>query len=488
MLFNSTHFLFFFPIVVFLYFLLSPKYRWILLLAASYYFYMSWNPTYLILILTSTVITYLSGIFIYNTNSKRKKKTYLIGSLLSNLSILFMFKYFNFTVESINIIFSFMKFNSQIPNLRFLLPVGISFYTFQALSYSMDVYRGKIAAEKHFGIYALYVSFFPQLVAGPIERSDRLLPQFKKTFLFDYDRITSGLKLMLWGYFKKLVIAERLAIVVNTVYNNVYDYSGLNLIISTIFFGFQIYCDFSAYSDIARGAAQVFGYELMENFNRPYFSKSIGEFWKRWHISLSSWFRDYLYIPLGGNRVKKTRYYLNIIITFLVSGFWHGASWNFIIWGFLHGFYLIIGDVTYDFRGKLLFKTHIMKYPVLVKALKIFIVFLLVNFAWIFFRANTVSEAIYIVTNLFNFEENLFTFSALQTSLKKLHITKIEFLITSSSIVLLEVIHLIQRTGSIRDKIKSKPIIARWFMYYIIVFFILLFGKFGNNQFIYFQF
>ena len=333
MLFNSIHFIFFFPIVVICYFLINPKYRWSLLLAASYYFYMSWNIKYLILILTSTIITYFSGIFIANTEMPSKRKIILALSLISNLSILFFFKYFNFTIDSINGILNTFNSGIGLPNMKFLLPVGISFYTFQALSYSIDVYRDKIKPEKHFGIYALYVSFFPQLVAGPIERSGNLIPQLKKKHTFEYNRVTDGLKLMLWGYVKKVVVADRLAIVVNNVYNNVHSYEGASLVLATVFFGIQIYCDFSGYSDIAIGAAHTMGYDLTDNFKRPYYSKTISEFWRRWHISLSTWFKDYLYIPLGGSRVSILRYYFNIFITFLISGLWHGANWKFAIWG-----------------------------------------------------------------------------------------------------------------------------------------------------------
>lgn len=271
-----------------LYFLLPHKYRWVMLLGASYYFYMSWKPEYVFLILISTIITYLSGIYIGKTNKQKNKKWILALSLLSNLGILFVFKYFNFFNESLAQLFMNFNINWGIPNFKLLLPVGISFYTFQALSYSIDVYRGKIKPEKNFGIYALYVSFFPQLVAGPIERSTNLLPQFYKKFNFDYQRVTDGLKLMAWGYFKKVVIADAMAIAVNTVYNNPQNFTGLPLIVATVFFAFQIYCDFSGYSNIAVVIARILGFDLMENFRRPYFSKSIKEFWSRWHISLST--------------------------------------------------------------------------------------------------------------------------------------------------------------------------------------------------------
>ena len=298
MQFNSIQFIIFFIFVIVFYFILSHKYRWILLLFSSYYFYMCWKPEYIFLILFSTIVDYYCGLKMEGAQNRTYKKLFLTLSLFTNLSVLFAFKYLNFFSDSIRYILNEFNIFYNIPYFNVLLPVGISFYTFQTLSYTIDVYRGQKKAEKHLGIFALYVSFFPQLVAGPIERSTRLLPQFKKENSFDYLRFKNGLLLMLWGFFKKIVIADRLAVLVNTVYNNPIDYQGITLIIATIFFAFQIYCDFSAYSDIAIGASKIMGYDLMKNFNRPYFSKSIAEFWRRWHISSGSWFRDYLYFFL----------------------------------------------------------------------------------------------------------------------------------------------------------------------------------------------
>ena len=288
----------------------------------------------------------------------------------------------------------------RVPNFDVLLPVGISFYTFQALSYTMDVYRGDIKAQKHLGKYALFVSFFPQLVAGPIERSAHLLPQFDEEFKFDYTRVKDGLLLMLWGLFKKIVIADRLAIVVNTVYNNPKNFNGFSLVVATIFFAFQIYCDFSSYSDIAIGSAKVMGYDLMKNFNRPYFSKSISEFWRRWHISLGTWFKDYLYFPLGGSRVTKWKKYRNIMIVFLTSGLWHGASGNFVIWGAIHGIYQLIESELKPVGDFIAAKFKINKNTFGHKSFKAITTFILVDFAWIFFRANNVNDAKYIITSI----------------------------------------------------------------------------------------
>jgi len=484
MLFNSLHFLFFFPIVVGIYFAIPYRFRWVLLLIASYYFYMCWKIEYILLIIISTLIDYFAGLKMGEKQDKKERKKYLILSLLTNLGLLFAFKYFNFFNNSIRESFAYLNITYHIPSLKLLLPVGISFYTFQTLSYSFDVYRGKRKPEKHLGIFALYVAFFPQLVAGPIERSTHLIPQFYENYDFDYTRVTNGLKLMLWGFFKKLVIADRLAVLVNQIYNNPTDYSGLPLIIATYFFAFQIYCDFSGYSDIAIGASQVMGFKLMDNFNRPYFSKSISEFWKRWHLSLSTWFKDYLYIPLGGNQVSKYRLYSNILVVFLVSGLWHGANWTFIFWGALHGIYLVSSIKTISFRNKICKLFYLDKFPHLHKYFKILVTFHLVLFGWIFFRANSINEAYYIVTHLFsNLKFNLSIFNE-----KTLGLGRFDFIIALLSILFMEVIHFTQRHKRMRQFLSEKPIWFRWSVYYIMTMAILLLGKFNLQKFIYFQF
>lgn len=334
MLFNSWQFGIFLPIVFGLYWALPQKHRWALLFLASYWFYMSWNVKYVVLILFTTIISYFAAILLERFRSRNAiKKLILFLTLLACLGVLFVFKYFNFFSESLAFMAGKIGLQLHPMTLKLLLPVGISFYTFQTLSYVIDVYRGSVRAEKHFGIYATFISFFPQLVAGPIERTSNLLPQIKGEHVFDYDQAMYGARLMLWGFFKKLVIADNLALFADKVFNDVYSYTGFSLLLATFFFTIQIYCDFSGYSDIARGAAKLFGIELMENFKSPYFASSIHEFWSRWHISLSTWFRDYVYIPLGGNRVSKIRHNINLLITFLVSGLWHGANWTFVIWG-----------------------------------------------------------------------------------------------------------------------------------------------------------
>lgn len=486
MLFNSFHFLIFFPIVTLIYFLIPYRVRWIWLLITSYYFYMCWNPKYAILIATSTLITYLSGIFI--SNSKDKKKLWVALSFISNLSILFFFKYFDFAIENINIILNKLHITLITPSFDVLLPVGISFYTFQALSYTVDVYRGDVKPEKNLGKYALFVSFFPQLVAGPIETSKHLLDQFNHNYDFDYDRVKSGLLLMLWGFFQKLVIADRVAIVVNTVYNDYTNYSGFTLIVATVLFAFQIYCDFSSYSDIAIGCARVMGFELMQNFNRPYFSKSIAEFWRRWHISLGGWFRDYLYIPLGGSRHGKLKKYRNIMIVFLTSGLWHGAGWGFIVWGFLHGFYQVVGDLLKPTREYFIDKLNINRNGFFYRLSQIVIVFILVDFAWIFFRANTFRDAIGIIKNMFVFNPWIL----FDGSLYNLGLDQKDFIIGILAIFVLIIVSLLRRNTRLINLIGNQNIIARWVFYFTFLYSILIFGIYGPGyeaqQFIYFQF
>ncbi len=464
-----------------------------MLLAASYYFYMCWKVEYIVLILASTAIDYYAGLRMGKMESKAKRKPYLILSLIVNLGLLFSFKYFNFFNDSIRVMFDQFNIFYNVPHFNVLLPVGISFYTFQTLSYAIDVYRGKKEPEKHLGIFALYVAFFPQLVAGPIERSTRLLPQLVKKYNLDYDRIIGGLQLMMWGFFKKLVIADRVAQIVNKVYNDPTDFTGVAFILATYFFAFQIYCDFSGYSDIAIGAARVFGIDLMRNFRRPYFSRSIRDFWQRWHISLSTWFRDYLYKTLGGNRVTTWRWYYNILIVFLISGLWHGANWTFLIWGGLHGMYYLVSTWTVNFRSSVKIWMRLDRLPILQHSIRVFITFNLVSFAWIFFRANTVTDAFYIISNIFtNVGYVLRNITAIGTGQgiisSSLGLDKHDIYISILAILFLLLVEMFQRAQSFREWVNSKPIVMRWSFYYLILFSILLFGIFQQNQFIYFQF
>ncbi len=459
--------------VVAAYFALPQRFRWILLLLASYYFYMSWSYKYVILILAATVVNYLAGLFIGSTENRLKRKAFLAIGVITSLGILFFYKYFNFFGDSLNALFHAINIRQTIPYYDVLLPVGISFYTFQTLSYTIDVYYHKQPVERHFGIFALYVSFFPQLVAGPIERSVNLLPQFYQRHTIEYTRIRDGVILAVWGFFKKVVIADRLSEYVNTVYNHPADHSGLQFVIATFFFAFQIYCDFSGYSDIARGTAKIMGYELMINFRRPYFSANIREFWQRWHISLSSWFRDYVYIPLGGNRVAKWRWYLNLFITFLVSGLWHGANWTFVIWGALHGFYQVIGTSFKNVSPK--FRNRNLSFVV-----NVFITFLIVCFAWIFFRANKVSEAFFILFKIFDFSSysglvNLFHFKA-------------DFSLSLLFLFILLVLEIFLERGTLVNRLRSLSRPLKWALFILILAVIMVFGKWDEVNFLYFQF
>ena len=478
MSFNSLSFVLFFAAVLVLYFSIPHSFRWILLLAASYYFYMCWKIEYVVLILAATLVNYLCGLQMGRTANRGKRKKYLVLSLITSLGLLFAFKYFNFFNESVRQLFDKLNLAYHVPMLRVLLPVGISFYTFQALSYTIDVYRGRKEPEKHIGIFALYVAFFPQLVAGPIERATNLLPQFRRKNDFDYQNLREGLLLVLWGMFKKVVIADRLALYVDQMYNNASDYQGLPLIVATYFFAFQIYCDFSGYSDIARGTARTMGYDIMNNFQRPYFAKSIPEFWRRWHISLSTWFRDYLYIPLGGDRCSKARWCFNILIVFVVSGLWHGANWTFIIWGTLHGVWQVVSVLTEKARTSFAKSFRINDFS--LKVIRIFVTFHLVCFGWIFFRANSLSDVLHIIGHI--------PIGVLDLSGLSLGRDRFNILIASSAILVLLLVQLAQRTKPDIQFLNAKSPLLRWFYYYLIIFSIMAFGVVEESQFIYFQF
>ncbi|MBZ5855772.1 MBOAT family O-acyltransferase [Flavihumibacter profundi] len=474
MLFNSIEFVIFFIVVTTLYFLLEHKYRWFLLLAASCYFYMAFVPVYILILGFTIVIDYYAGIIIEQSTGK-KRKSWLIVSLFANIGVLAVFKYYNFLNDNLSFLLSRAGRENPIPYLKILLPIGLSFHTFQAMSYTIEVYRGNQKAERNFGIYALYVMFYPQLVAGPIERPQNLLFQFYKKHSFDIDRIFNGLKLMLWGFFKKLVVADRLATYVNAAYNYPENHSGLTLIVATIFFAFQIYCDFSGYSDIAIGAARVMGFDLMKNFNRPYFSSTVSEFWKRWHISLSTWFKDYLYISLGGNRVSVPRIYINLFIVFLVSGLWHGANWTYVIWGGLNGLYLVAAIM----RDKLLAK-YKLEIPGAQtwagKSFSILFTFLLICFSWIFFRAANVDVAFQIIRKMAKLEGPLYT-------------TYPTMFFCLLSMVMLLVVEVKQEyfNGAFSFMNNRSPVV-RYSTYLFLLLMILLMGVFDGGQFIYFQF
>ncbi len=492
MLFNSLEFLIFFPVVTTLYFVLPHRYRWFLLLLASSIFYMAFVPVYIAILAITIIIDYAAGILIEDSAGGRRK-TWLVISIISTCLVLFVFKYFNFFNANFESLARLIHWNYSVGALSLILPIGLSFHTFQSLSYVVEVYRGRQKAERHFGIYSLYVMFYPQLVAGPIERPQNLLHQFRERHDFDDQRVADGLKLMVWGLFKKVVIADRLAMMVNNVYNHPTQYEGIPLIIATVFFAFQIYCDFSGYSDMAIGAAQVMGFRLMDNFNRPYFARTISEFWKRWHISLSTWFRDYLYIPLGGNRVGNARRNANLFLTFLVSGFWHGANWTFIIWGALHGAYLVFGNETRQHRERIKRSFGIEPSARFNRIFQTLFTFAIVTFAWIFFRARTTHDAWYIATHLFsNIPEQVrLAISNVNNSrdpILYLGRGKWVFGIAIASILAMEAVHMFQRHGGMRQMLTGRSPWVRWPLYYGIVLSILVFGVFNKTSFIYFQF
>ena len=476
MLFNSFDFLLFYPIVALVFFLLQQRVRWFWLLAASCYFYMFFIPIYIVILAATILIDYYVGIYLEKTVPE-KKKSVLIVSILINVGILAIFKYYNFFVGNWNMAASWGKLNFLLPYMSIALPVGLSFHTFQAMSYTIEVYRGNQKAERHFGIYALYVMFYPQLVAGPIERPQNVLHQFHEKKIFSTENLNKGLCLMLWGFFKKTVIADRLGIYTNAVYDNYTMHNGLSLALATVFFAIQIYCDFSGYSDIAIGCAKTMGFDLMKNFNRPYFATSIIEFWRRWHISLSSWFRDYLYIPLGGNRKGEARWIANVFIVFLVSGFWHGANWTYVAWGALHGVYNMLNIWLNKFTHK---ATGVLKKIVSFithKSIAIPFTFVLVSFAWVFFRANNISQACYIIHKIItNWHGKVF------------NKTGGFFIYATMGIAILFFKELKDEYGWNIHVLSSKNYYVRLAGIIVLLMIISLTQVFNSSQFIYFQF
>ncbi|MDO9254159.1 MAG: MBOAT family O-acyltransferase [Bacteroidales bacterium] len=446
-----------------------------LLLSGSCYFYMAFIPVYILILGFTIIVDYFAGILLEDTEGKHRKY-WLIASLIANIGVLAVFKYYNFLNENLSVLLNSIGYQNHTPHLGILLPIGLSFHTFQAMSYTIEVYRGKQKAERNFGIYALYVMFYPQLVAGPIERPQNLIHQFYEKHYFEYARVVEGLKLMVWGLFMKLVIADRLAIYVNSVYNNAGEHSGKTLALATVFFAFQIYCDFAGYSNIAIGAAKVMGFKLMTNFNRPYFSRSISEFWKRWHISLSTWFKDYLYISLGGNRVSIPRWYLNLFLVFTISGLWHGANWTYIIWGAINGFYLVFAIVTEKPRKQLNHLIHLDRLPKIHRVVQILTTFVLACFAWIFFRANTVQDAWNITLHILQMKGSLYIDNA----------TIGYGLIAIFLLIVVEIRREFYQHSPL--PVNSHHWIAEHLSYVTLVVLIIVLGVFDGGQFIYFQF
>ena len=495
MLFNSFQFLIFFPVVTIIYFIIPKKVKYLWLLLASYFFYMSWNPYYAGLILFSTVATWGCALFL-GSGSGAKDKWIMGICIAANIGILVFFKYSNFLLQNVYSVAARAGFKFEPRSIDVLLPVGISFYTFQALGYIIDVYRKEIRPEKNFFKYALFVSFFPQLVAGPIERSKNLLADIEAIpdkKLYDYDRITGGLMLMLYGLFLKLVIADRICLPADYVFSDPGAMDSLQLIIGTLCFTIQIYCDFAGYSTIAIGAAKVMGFTLMENFDTPYFAVSIRDFWRRWHISLSTWFRDYLYIPLGGSRCGKIRKYINIMITFLVSGLWHGAGWHFVAWGGIHGVYQVIGDMTDNLRRKLCGSLKLSREGAFVSGVRRVLTFVMVSYAWVFFRADSLKNALDVTKGML----------ALDVSRQGLYdlcnkdlcgMTFLEWEILLAAFIILLIFGILRyRKKSAPDRVlQMSPLPLRWLVIFILIFAILVFGKYGPDYsaqaFIYFQF
>ncbi len=477
MLFNSYQFAVFFLLVTAVYYVVSHRVRWIWLLLASCYFYMVFVPKYIFILFFLILVDYGAALLI-ERSSRRVRKFVLIVSLVSNVGMLALFKYLNFSYGQLMGLVSCLGGKPHPFYLNLVLPIGLSFHTFQSMSYTIEVYRGHHRAERHLGIYALYVLFYPQLVAGPIERPGNLLPQLRTPVAFEYDRVTAGFKLMLWGLFKKMVIADNLAMIVGPAYADPEQHSGWPLIAATYAFALQIFCDFSGYSDIARGAARVMGIELMRNFDLPYYASSIGEFWKRWHISLSTWFRDYAYIPLGGNRAGQNRTLVNILIVFLLSGLWHGANLAFIFWGGLHGLYLVTGILSKPWRDKASEATGLAAHPGLRRLAGRVVTFHLVCFGWIFFRAGSLPNAFEVLKHLFVFRTpplaaikgiGLFEFSGVVLGL-----------------VIMWLVHCLQRRNRLGRFSEALPILARWTIYAAGCCFIILWGQFNSQEFIYF--
>jgi alginate O-acetyltransferase complex protein AlgI len=475
MLFNTFQFLCFFVFVWLLFLVTRGTLRKVILLIASYYFYMCWSTRYIFVIWGITLIDYVAGLEIEKAELVGRRRLYLGLSLFCNLSLLVIFKYFNFLTGSLRSASHLFGLQYDPPLLAIILPVGLSFHTFQAMSYTIEVYRRRVPAEKNLLEYALYVAFFPQMVAGPIERPYELLPQFHREPKVTYEGVRAGMVQALWGLFKKMVLADNVADFVKLIYQTPRHYNGSALVLATLLFSIQIYCDFSGYTDIALGLARMMGYELRINFMQPYFSRSVGEFWRRWHISLSTWFRDYVYIPLGGNRVKISRHYANLMITFVISGLWHGANWTFVAWGFLHGLYLIIAQATAPFLPRS------ARAPRLQTFLKTVLTFALVTFAWIFFRANTLPDSWFIATHLL-------PLGRLDPFLLKVGgFSRATAPYLVLSIIAMFVVEWWVAHPSRVPRLWARPAF-RALAYNACIYAIVFFGFFGHRDFIYFQF
>ncbi|OHD63737.1 MAG: hypothetical protein A2176_14465 [Spirochaetes bacterium RBG_13_51_14] len=524
MQFNSIGFFVFLTTVAVIYYALKHKWRWLWLLIASFFFfgyfcYSTYNPEKIQLdryiyniigviasIVSVIIIDYFFGIYIEKNRKANpgKTKIVLVIGIIYPLFLLLLFKYFNFLNQTVGQIAQFLNLQYPVHMLNFIIPLGISYYTFHSISYLVDIYRNGQKAERHFGIFSLYILFFAKIVSGPIERPNTLIPQFYKEHQFNYGQIMDGIKLMAWGFFQKLVIADRAAMVVNEVFNRPQDYWGIYLIIGSLCFVFQVYCDFSGYSDIAIGVAQIFGIKLTINFKRPYLSTSVAELWRRWHITLISWLRDYVYIPMGGNRVARWRWQYNVFVTFILSGIWHGANWTYITWAGLNGFFILLSIWTATVREKFVTAIGLTRTPRLHTIVKISWTFILFWLSSIFFRANTMTDAFYIISHLLTGLDDLFktlltmnydmlkSFLVVPNKNTFLGYSKPAFLpeiITlAMAILVMEVIHIIQEVKNerMRDMIARKPWYIQWALYYGLLSAIVFLGVYSNQQFLYF--
>jgi alginate O-acetyltransferase complex protein AlgI len=478
MLFNSAQFAVFFPVVTILYFATPGPRRWITLLLASCVFYTAFIPIYLVVLLGLIVVDYVAGLMIESAVGSRRRYI-LIASLVSNICVLSVFKYYNFFIDNLNIGAHVLGLSLSLPILAMVLPIGLSFHTFQSMAYTIEVYQGNQKAERHLGIYALYVMFYPQLVAGPIERPQKLLHQFRELHGFDPDRIASGLKLMAWGFFKKLVISDRLAALVNPVFANPWLYHGASLRMATFFFVWQVYCDFSGYSDIAVGAAEVMGFKMTTNFRRPLLARSVRDLWARWHISLSSWFRDYVYIPLGGNRGGRCRWIVNVMVTFLISGLWHGASWRYVLWGALSGLWFTASVLSENFRKTVRQFSGLDRSPALLHALQIGMTFSLFALTLVVFRSPSLKAALYVFRQLASFRG---------PGLDEMSVRSFPIWAGSILVIALACFEAWQDDDDPRRVLSSAPAWIRWCAYYGLVTIVLALGAFLQTQFMYFQF
>lgn len=488
MVFNSFAFFVFFPTVTALYFALAHRYRWALLLAASCAFYMFFIPKYILILGFTIVVDYIAGIWIERASGGRRKWL-LVASLVANIGVLAVFKYFNFLNDNMAALAAFLGWNYSIQSLSWILPIGLSFHTFQAMSYTIEVYRGRQRAERHFGIYALYVMFYPQLVAGPIERPQNLIHQFYDVHAIDYARVTSGLKLMAWGLFKKAVVADRLAWVVNLVYGEPSRFSGPVLAVATVFFAFQILYDFSGYSDIAVGSARVMGFQLRRNFDSPYQSRTTAEFWRRWHMSLSSWFRDYVFRPLmdalGRGAPNFAVYVAAVGVTFLLSGLWHGANWTYVVWGGLNGAYLILAGPTEPLRARLREAVGLHRHPLANHVLRSGVTFALITFSWIFFRARSLHEAGIICGGLVTGWEAMLSPAGVADTFRGVGLTVAAAGVAGA--IFVETVQALQRRVDVPALVNAQPWWARWSLYYAGMA-SLYFLYANEGTFIYFQF